>query len=472
MPRRVQDIVPNNHRSIRDIPIERNSIAAPIQPPKARANHSILTKKPDIKPRIELKKREEPEEVPEEHEPLEHPKQLTSPRHHKRSRSFKPLILLVSIIVAVAGLGYMASVYFSRAVFSIVPKTVPISVNSTYIAQNTPGKSPLTYEIAAVKGTSSVTVVAADGPLVSTNAQGKVTIYNAYVPQTQRLIAGTRISDDTGRIYRLTSSIVVPGYTTSTAGAKIPGSIVTTVIADKPGQEYNITRNDSITDFKIVAYMGTPRYETMYARINTDIVGGFVGAKKTISPSVLASSTAQAQAQLKATLLAQVADTIPDDYIMYPDAYTTSFSAPQIGGTDPKSATVTVQGTLYGIIFNKKLLVERIAGEEAVATFEEFDFTTPGLESLDFSIANIKDFLAEKKNTLIIKLKGEAQLVGSIPVQDIKTKLAGLSLSDTADVLRSYKPVIDFDKGSGQVIPPWSKVPSNTEHITIEVLTK
>lgn len=157
---------------------------------------------------------------------------------------------------------------------------------------------------------------------------------------------------------------------------------------------------------------------------------------------------------------------------MYPKAYVESFSAPTVGGSDPKSATITLKGTVYGILFKRSDLIARVAGDQAVAAFDDFSYETPGLESLDFSIANAKDFSPEKKNTLIIKLKGDAMIVGTVPVDALKRKLAGLSLAETSTVLRSYKPVIEIEKSSGSITPPWSKVPSNIDRITVEVLTK
>ena len=63
-------------------------------------------------------------------------------------------------------------------------------------------------------------------------------------------------------------------------------------------------------------------------------------------------------------------------------------------------------------------------------------------------------------------------LVGSVPVEELKSKFAGLSPSETETVLRGYKPVIEIEKSYGEIIPPWSKVPSNPNKISIEVLTK
>lgn len=478
MPRRVQDIVPNTHRSIRDIPVERGTLLAPLQPPKEKKYAKVRAQTSDMRQSskevptrdINIQKIDTDKSDDKSNDTSKH-SFIARSRRERRIKSKKWMYIVMGIVTTVAGVGYIASVYFSRASFTIMPKIVPISVNSTYISQNTPGKGILTYELAAVKSSASATVVATDGPKTSTSAKGKITLYNTHSSQSQRLIAGTRLSDDTGRIYRLTSSLVIPGYSTS-AGKNIPGSIVTTIVADQPGQSYNILRTDSISDFKIVAYKGTTKYDSMYGRIATDISGGYIGTKKTISPTALASSSAQLRTQITDSLLAQIKGTIPDGYIMYPKAYVTSFGTPVISGSDPKSATVTIQGTLYGILFKINELVLHVAGEQAVATFDSFAYNTPGLDSLDFSIANIKDFSPNKKNTLIIKLKGDMSLVGSIPVETLKSKLAGLSLAETESVLRSYKPVIEIEKSSGEITPPWSKVPSDPSRITVKVLTK
>lgn len=446
-------------------------MAAPIQPPKKKASRSASAGRSvdfDTKPVSD--KAETPKK------PLDR-KDLpdTSISHHvrpkKRSGGKKALLFIMGIVVLVAIAGYLASVYFSRAAFTIVPRVVPFSVDSTYVAQNVPGKGALVYELATIKGDMSATVPATDGQKISTTAKGKITVYNGYSTQSQRLIAGTRFSDDSGKIYRLSSSIVIPGYTSSGSNI-IPGSVTASIVADQPGQSYNIGKGDSVSDFKVVAYKGTPRYESIYARLASDVSGGFVGTKKTISPAVLASTTAALQASITEGLVAKLRDGIPSEYVMYPKAFVSTFASPVIGGSDSKSATVSVHGTVFGILFKRSELVSKVAGEQAVGTFDNMRFETPGLESLDFSIANAKDFSPEKKNTLIIKLKGEAALMGSIPVKEIKEKLAGLSLSETSAVFRSFKPVIEIEKSSGSVTPPWADVPNDPERIKVDVLTK
>jgi hypothetical protein len=313
MPRRVQDIVPNTHRSIRDIPVERPvEIVAPIQPPKKKAGRPVSMRKVDLEPEKEevvttssRKKSLDIQDGDQDEVPIK------AVRPKKRSGARKFLYIVMGIVILVAIVGYIASVYFSRASFTIVPKVIPFTVDSTYISQSIPGKGVLVYEIATIKGDSTGTVPATDGPKISTSAKGKVTLYNSYSAQSQRLIAGTRLSDDTGRVYRLASSVVIPGYTVSGSNTS-PGTVSVMITADQPGQSYNVTKSDPVSDLKIVAYKGSAKYDSIYARLATDLTGGFVGAKKTISPATLASTTADLQSKLVAGLLTKLKSSVPE----------------------------------------------------------------------------------------------------------------------------------------------------------------
>ncbi len=372
-----------------------------------------------------------------------------------------PVITILAIII-VGVIGYYGSIYYSQATFIVVPKVIPVSVNSTYVAQST--GNDLTYEVITVKKSATTTVSSTNGPVTNTKATGKITLYNSYGTQSIRLIAGTRLSNG-GLIYRLNSSVVIPGYT-KPSGTVVPGKISTTVSADQPGQQYNV-EDISSADFKIVAYVGSPKYSTVTAKAITPIVGGFSGVKKVISPSTLSSSTSNLKAQLTESLLTEVKAMIPSGYIMYGKNYTTSFSSPVIGGTDPKTANISMEGTINAIAIPKTKLVETLAGSQTISLFGPFTYTSPGLEELDVTITNIKDFSPSKKNSLVLKAKGDMKIVGTIPVEDLKKKLSGLSLSATQDVFKSYSAIIE--SGSGELAPPWANIPNDLEKIKVIV---
>ncbi len=439
MPRRVEDIIPNGRRSIREIPLDG------VKP--LREENIVPLKRLPIAP------------------PLLHEKKI------KRSGNGKKVILAVlGAFVVLAGVAYTASAFFSRAIFTITPKEVPVAVNGTYVASNIPKAGSLVYEILSASAEVSTTVPASEDVPVQQKARGMVTLYNAYRPTALRLVAGTRLTDDGGMsVYRLTGSVSIPGFTKSSGDKVIPGKINASVIADKVGQEYDISLGKTPAGFTIVAYKGTDKYQTVYAKLAKDITGGFVGRKKTVEPAVLASTTANLKAQLTAKLRSEVEGMISQGNMVYDDAYLSSFGEAMVGGDESNKAVISVKGTMNGIAFDRSELTKKLAGEAAVDTFGEYAYDAPGLELLDFSISNAKDFSPEKKNTLVIQLKGDMKLKGAVPVDELKDKFASLSLSETEEILRTYAPALDLEQSSGQVVPPWSKVPRDPNRIEILV---
>ncbi|MFA6432408.1 MAG: hypothetical protein WCV82_01120 [Candidatus Paceibacterota bacterium] len=451
MPRRIEDIKVNDRRSIRDISL------AKVAPMEFERKNSTTGKM------------ETGHEVPIHriHRVTPPPPVLKNKRVWGRKGRFA--LIALAVLMLLVGVGYVSSVYFSRATFTVVPIAVPVKIDTPVLATSTSTPNYLKYEIAKFVGEAKATVPATNGPLVSTKSSGKVTLYNFYSATAQRLIAGTRLSGDSGLIYRLPGSIVVPGYTVS-KGVTVPGKLVVTVQADAAGADYNLSMREAIGDMKIVAYKGTARYDALYGRLATDLTGGFSGVKKIINPTLQASTTAALQADLVARLLVQAKAAVPAGYIMYDSGYDVTFSPSVIGGSDATAATLTVNGTLYSILFKKEELVRKLAGPEKVATFRGLPYEPAGLEELSFSIAKPSSFSGAKANTLIARMKGDLRLIGTVPTDELKGKLAGLSLADTGAVLDSYRSVIDVVKSSGALFPSWARfVPTDPARISIVV---
>jgi hypothetical protein len=460
MPRRVEDIVPSNRRTVKE------KAAAPEQKPRTRR---------PAKDAPALRDDEVEDVVPIRKSNIRVTPPPAAPRPRKAaSRASKARKIGVGVFAAVvaivAGTAYVASTYFSHATFTIVPITMPVNVNSTTIVAtgtSTPGY--VRYQLIPYHGAASTTLPAADGTFSSTKATGTVTLFNSYATQGQRLIAGTRFSDENGLIYRLQSSVVVPGYT-SAGGNMSPGTIRATVVADEAGSQYNMAKNDAGTELHVVAYKGAPRYETIYAKAYAGMAGGFSGTKKIVNQTLLASTTADIQMALTKSLIAQALAHVPDGYVTYPAAYGTSFAPTDVSGTDPKKAVVTVSGTLYSIVFKKTDLAAKLAGQDAVDRFGKSPYSIDGIENLSFTITNPSTFRASKSNTLIARLSGSMTLKGNVPVAELTHKLAGIPLADTRTVFASYGSVIDISKSSGELFPSWAgSVPKDEKRITINL---
>jgi hypothetical protein len=450
MPRRVQDIVPGDRRSIRDVSVEHATPTKHTRSAKA-SNHDPITTEAFVPPKSTTKGGRE---IPIHRVPTD---AMVIEKKLSTHRVLWWFFVCCSVIGLVALIAWVASTYFSRATFTITPKIYPITVNGTYIAKGIPSTS-LSYEVVNFSDAATTTVPSTEGSAISIKAQGTITIYNDN-SQAQKLVAGSRLSNKDNNIYKLTSSVTVPARTQDGLG-----TVTTKVIADLAGETSNMTHSSN-SDLMFVGFKGTAKYKTIYARTTSDIMGGFEGTKKVVSATVLASTSATLKSELTSRLLAKARAVVPDGYVMYDDVYTTSFSSPTVSGTDPKQATVSVEGTVTSILFDKKRLIEQIAGKDEVSSFGEFAYTAVGLEDLDMTIANTKDFSPQKKNSLILRIKGALRLVGTVPREEIRGKLAGVSLSETQDILKPYGPVIET--GSEELVPPWAKVPDDIERISI-----
>ncbi len=466
MPRRVEDVIRSDRRSIRDVvpevsesPKSRGSKPAPEETPKPEKTRAVPIHKLMVTAPIHVGNTG---------------KSFDKVRKQKEAPAKKArlwwMVTVFLVVGFVATAGYIASIYYSRATFTIAPVTIPVPVDTTIIATATSTAGYLSYKAVPFTGTTQTVVPASTGALISAKASGSVTLYNNYAKDAQRLNAGTRLSNDSGLIYRLTGSVIIPGYTVSAKGVVTPGRLVVPVIADQAGAEYNISKLDSAVTFKIVAYMGGPRYSTFYGHPASDIAGGFSGQKKTVDKTLLASTTANLQASLTEELLAKARAAVPQGYIMYDTAYKTVFSAPTLSGTTTSTATVTLNGTLYSVLLRASDLTVKLVGAEKVNSFNSFPYRAPGLESLTFTITNPKDFSPAQQNTLIARVKGDVKLVGIIPVDVLKHKLAGLSLTQTSAILKSYSSIIDMSRSSGELFPSWSQsVPTNEDRISVVV---
>lgn len=470
MARKVEDIIPANHRSVKDIPLGKNS----------KGSSRSKKEKDDGKEthlRISIQKEKAAEEANNDQSSPDQDKFDKRPAflHEKKAkrkpeRSGKWFLLALGITIVVAGLAYTASLFFSRANFVVVPKTAKASANGGYMAYaKATSSESIIYKINTSSAESDIIVPATEGPLVSSKAKGTVTIYNSYNTAGQKLVAGTRISPESGKIYRLTISVVVPGYTLS-KGTKVPGKITATIEADQPGASYNISGSDNVSDFKLPGYKGTSRYESIYARISTPITGGYYGKKVTVDQKVLASTTKYLEEKTSALAIADSVNATPKEFLRIDKACKTAYSKPSIQeqqSSTTAKAKVSLKADMTCLYLNTESLVRSIAGKEKVDLFGGKKFDIKGLEEIDFSIMNLSILSADTKSPIALKIKGDIELVGYIPVEEIRQKLVGKPISETKIVLKDYNSVIE--SVSGELIPPWSRVPLNIDRIFVTI---
>lgn len=427
----VQDIVSNDKRTIRNIPLNRVDRLG----------------KPPVSPKIpEIK---------------DYPKPKKTGSFGK-SKLAGALITFIIVFVGVSIIALASSLFYLKAVVTIIPKTANLDINGTFTA-NKGAKSPdLAYTVFVASSSESQSVPASEGPEINTKATGSVYLVNEQ-KTVQKIVAGTRLSNTPGIIYRTTASVSIPSMK-AVNGKDVPGTIEVKVVADKAGEEYNMTYNDNI--LRMLGFQGSSKYDIVYAKMKTDITGGFSGNKKIIAPDVMTAAVSSMKSSLKSNLQEKAKTLVPSGYISFGDAYDIVYDTVTPQTSDSSRANLSVKASIYVIAFNKDDLIRYIAKKD-IDKFPSADYNIVGLDTLSFSIVNQKDFSAQKASPLIFMLKGQAKLVGKFSTDALKDELKGIKLENSSTVFAHYQAI---GNASARLTPFWMRsFPNSVKDISIEI---
>ncbi|NDB57929.1 hypothetical protein EB001_05740 [bacterium] len=448
----VQDIVPGDRRSIRKISITKEKRRPVVEDDE---DEEIEEEQQEIEEETQ------DEEIEEEIEEKTSRKKIKSKKIQSSGGSHKYLITFVVVLVSLVVIGVALSLSYSKAVVTITPKVSNFDISGTFTAKKTQTSTTddFGYEVVSVTDMVSQTIPATKGPLIQTKAKGTAIIYNNYAATAQTIVAGTRLSNTQGNIYRTTSTVIVPGKKTS------PGSISVGIIADQAGDKYNLKLSDLKGDFKLPGYQGTPKYAGFYARLKTDIAGGYSGNKMTINEESKKTAIKNMQDSLKEQLIAKLKESVTPDHILYDGAYSVEYEVPDPVMKGNEDADLVVKGTAYGAIFNSDSLIKYIAGKE-IKKFPSDTYDISGDKELVFNISNIKDFSAKKATPLIFTLKGPISITGTFSEEKLKEELKGINLKESNAIFAKYSAIAN---AYALITPFWLRsFPNSAEKITIE----
>lgn len=207
-------------------------------------------------------------------------------RTKKSFRNFPKKSLVGLGIISVVLLGTIIYISTGSAKIDITPNKQPLDIqlkvsSSDKFSSVDTELNKIPGQLFNVEKNATQTFPTTGEKEVAQKARGKITVFNEYGTTVQVLIATTRFQTPDGLIFRTLKNIVVPG-TKVENGKIIAGSINVEVIADKPGQSYNIPA----TKFSIPAFNerdDAGRYEKIYGRSDEEMKGGALGKAKVVS---------------------------------------------------------------------------------------------------------------------------------------------------------------------------------------------
>jgi hypothetical protein len=421
-----------------------------------------IVKTKRINKKIEVKKMPVlQEEIKETKKELFTKREIYTNENNGKNRYSLWIVAFVSVIFCFFAVSFL----FSKAKVVVNQKTESVVLNENLSADKDSNTGTLPFDLVVINGTENTTVKTLGEKNVSSSATGTVVIYNAFSSAPQSLNIDTRLEGSNGKIYKTLTKTTVPGMDKDGT----PGSIVVKIYGSAAGTDYN----SAPLDFKIFGFKGTPKYAKIYARSSGDITGGFIGQAPDMSNSDNAVAISSLTTTLQAKLLAQAINQIPSGFILFKDAVfldTNDINGQQnISSTYDKNnnmTTVTLTGTLYGILFNEQKLTQKIA-EDSINKYDGSDVYISNIRDLVFTLTNKDNTSFDNLQTINFNLSGPAKIVWRLDVDKFIGDLLGKSKSDFNKILSEYP---NIDSATLTTSPIWrTSIPDQAKNIKVIV---
>ena len=371
-------------------------------------------------------------------------------------------VIILGLAVILLILLFIVIKVLPRAEIAIISKKTPWSFNDSVIVDKAVAdidylKSKIPGQLFSQTRNLQLVFPASGKKKVEKYAGGTITVYNSYSSEPQPLVVRTRFLAPDGKIFRLTKGITVPGAKI-VEGKIIPSSIEAAVIADQPGEAYNI---GPVSRFSIPGLKGTPKYEAFYAESKAEMTGGFIGEAGYPTDDDFKKAKAELRQKLEEALSVVVISQIPGEFKVLEGAKEISFGAPEITEADRSGN--------FGIFGEAKM---------AVLTFKESDVSEMFLRKVRGELGltfKLKDQEMEygqpradfKKGAMSFPIKFNGVAVQLIDTDELKQKLVGQSEQDLKAIIFGLS---GLESAKISLWPFWvQKVPKNPDKITVAV---
>lgn len=375
------------------------------------------------------------------------------PRRSRRGLWWSMAVLLVVLV-------FVALSFFNGALISYIPKSGQVSfANETFTAAKGT-ENELIYSLVKLSLDRSLEVPASGEKEISRKAEGTIIVYNTG-SKSQRLRATTRFETPDGKVYQVEDAITVPGKST-VGGVEKPGSLEIVVLAETPGEEFNI----GLSDFTLPGLEGTSLEKVVYARSKTAMTGGFVGVEREVSEDDRLKAETELKTILRQELLAEAGAQVPEDFILISSLSDITFeNLPQSLSSSKNSTNVNMRGHLSGVMFQRVELSTTLTKEKSnLSQGELVDLT--GLETLSISFATTTDLSTADEITFSVS--GESKVVWETDEVALRADLLGKSKKDLTGVLSNYQSI---SQATATIRPFWKRsFPSDGDKISFEMI--
>lgn len=375
-------------------------------------------------------------------------------RYERRKQSVGTLAFIATILIILIG-GSLLTFVFNRATITMTPRHEDLTdfrKTITFAQGSADTSDTVLYTLATTSLSKSKVLTASATKKVEAKATGKIIIYNNYSADPQRLIKNTRFQSTGGKIYRINSSVTVPGKTATT-----PGSIEVTVYADTAGSEYNTAP----TDFTIPGFKDSPQYSTFYARSKGAITGGASGNVSSVSVSDSNAAKDELALELAQEIKDKLADVKIEGYVGLYGAIDIVYEDNEADLLAGNTSTYTATATGYLMMAKGDELAQSVA-----QNVRDYNQEPVRLDYTDKITYTRKDTdRLDQVQTLDVLAEGSPRVVFLTDEPALKALVAGKKRSEFANLMKGIASIEGAEIG---FFPLWlSSFPQEVSKISI-----
>jgi hypothetical protein len=417
--------------------------------------------RPDISHKLDVFERERVgERVDRSDAYFNRPKQIQKVRVKRRMSLLQRMLILIAIVALFIFL--LLTFVFNSATVTITPRIETVNFNSqnaNVTLVNTDTEKM--YDIVEIKKQASQLIPKSDTKRVLSKAVGTITVYNNYNTETQKLVKNTRFETPDGKVYRLTTSIVVPGKV-----GTVPGHIDVKVSADSVGEDYNI----SASKFTIPGFKGSPRYSGFYAESNSPMTGGANGERAIVSQDDIDSANTILKTQIEGEVQKEVTAIHKDSYMVATGTVTYEYTDNINDLLSNKTDSYQLSANVKVILIKTAELAHAIASSD-VSAYKNEDVDLYMTDKISISLA--KDQKPTLTSPVTILLQGTQNILFVSDVKNIQATLVGKS-GEQSNFNNLLAPFSGIDSAVSKIFPYWiNTFPKNPNKIeVVQVLPK
>lgn len=389
-----------------------------------------------------------------------------TPQIKTKPKILHKFTLIIFILSIITGGIYWCGNIFQKADINITSKHQLITYkNKQFIAGKDPSGDSVNFEIMIVSDKKIKNIILTDSKDVSIKAKGSIILYNEFSSNPQKILAETFLSDNNGKAYKTDTVVTIPGYKIDKNKKIIPGQASVNITAFLPGEAYN----GSPTDFHINSFKETTKYNKIYGKLKSPLIGGALGLIYILNDSDKVAIDIIAQSSFKEDLLRQVEALVPPGYILYPNALTFSYKIEDNILSKTSNAEIQMEGTLSVVLLKEKSLIDNIIKISLpdIKGDELKEIKISDLSKLSFNFTNKEQLIIKEMNSVSFALSGDINAIWNPDIELLKTKLLGAPKNNVFPIFRQ-------DPGIAsallKIFPPWRKyIPNDLSKINIVV---